>query len=555
MHQELEKLSLNHKHQNNNTNSPSWKDIPEALQSYILDFLSPIEALPCISISNADLKYFGNFIIQRLRNEKLPYTMFRLCHEHTLAMRRDGKLFAWGEKLSGPLGHRRISDPYTPDTPQLINPNQFQGKTLQSIYADNTYTLVLCNDNSLFAWGESRAGQLGLGHTNNQHTPRQINPNCFQGKTIQYIYKGNLHNLALCQDGTLFSWGHNYFGELGLGHRQKQNSPQRIHNEHFQGKTLQSIQTGLFCTYALCTDGTLFSWGCNDHGQLGLGNTTEYNTPQQINHNHFYGRTIQSIHTGRSYTLALSTDGSLFAWGYNIYGQLGLGHTNNQHTPQQINPNCFQGKTIQSFYPKENHTLALCANGSLFSWGNNDDGQLGLGHNNSQTTPQQIDPNKFQDTTIQSIYACNYHSYALCTNGTLFAWGRNFNGELGLGHTNSQNTPQQINIDHFHGRTIQSIHTGTSHTLAQCTDNTIFVWGFNNYGQLGLGHEDNILIPKQLPDPLNRDFRVRHQNLLKHHVFFNTPDPKSRFLSKCVFNHDETAQSRTEDDTCSMAKK
>ena len=106
------------------------------------------------------------------------------------------------KKLSGPLGHRRISDPYTPDTPQLINPNQFQGKTLQSIYADNTYTLVLCNDNSL-CLGESRAGQLGLGHTNNQHTPRQINPNCFQGKTIQYIYKGNLHNLALCQDGTL----------------------------------------------------------------------------------------------------------------------------------------------------------------------------------------------------------------------------------------------------------------------------------------------------------------------------------------------------------------
>ena len=91
-------------------------------------------------------------------------------------------------------------------------------------------------------------------------------------------------------------WGHNYFGELGLGHRQKAKFLQRIHNEHFQGKTLQSIQTGCTCTYALCTDGTLFAWGYNDHGQLGLGNTTEYNTPQQINHNHFYGKTIQAIH-------------------------------------------------------------------------------------------------------------------------------------------------------------------------------------------------------------------------------------------------------------------
>ena len=176
-------------------------------------------------------------------------------------------------------------------------------------------------------------------------------------------------------------------------------------------------------------------------------------------------------------------------------------------------------------------------------------------HNNGQTTPQQIDPNKFQDTTIQSIYACNYHSYTDVPMAHSLLGVVIIMGNWGLGIPIAKIPLNKSILITFHGRTIQSIHTGTSHTLAQCTDNTIFVWGFNNYGQLGLGHEDNILIPTQLPDPLDRAFRVRHQNLLKHHVFFNTPDPKSRFLSKCVFNHDETAQSRTEDDTCSMAKK
>ena len=118
----------------------------------------------------------------------------------------------------------------------------------------------------------------------------------------------------------------------------------------------------------------------------------------------FHHKTIKSIHPRAYHTLALMEDGSIYAWGENYYGQLGLGHNTNQNTPQLISPDHFHNKTIQSIHTGHCQTLVLMTDGSLYSWGLNYGGQLGLGHTDNQTTPQSIDPNHFPNKIIKSIH-------------------------------------------------------------------------------------------------------------------------------------------------------
>ena len=579
MHQNLEKLSLKHKQKNENTNLPSWKGIPNALQPYILDFLPPTEALQCIITSKSSIEHFGFYIIQRLRHEKNTYTMIKVGSGYTLAMRNDGSLFAWGANSAGQLslGHTNHQN-----TPQRINPSHFQGKSILSIQAGYGHTLARCADGTLFAWGRNNDGQLGLGHNNIQNFPQQIDPIHFHGKTIQSVHTGKHFTLALCSNGTLFAWGYNGYGQLGLGHANDKLTPQLISSNHFQSKTIRSIHTEANHTLALCHDGTLFAWGVNEFGQLGLGHNNHQNTPQRINPSHFQGKTIRSIHVGDNYTFALCADGSLFVWGVNEFGQLGLGHRQNQNTPQLIDSNHFQSKIIQSIHTGWYHTLVQCTDGTLFAWGRNDGGQLGLGHTNHENTPQLIDSNHFQSKTIRSIHTGGHYTLALSTDGSLFAWGWNNCGQLGLGHasivntprndglvfawgatsagqlgghTNHQNTSQRINPSHFQGKSIQSIHVEDNYTFALCTNGSLFAWGRNDDGQLGLGHNNNKHTPQPLLAPLERSFRKGHQRLNSNAFFSNkSVDPTSRFLSKYVLQPVKTDLSRTQPTTVSMKK-
>ena len=178
---------------------------------------------------------------------------------------------------------------------------------------------------------------------------------------------------------------------------------------------------------------------------------------------------------------------------------------------------------------------------------------MGLGHNNHQNTPQRINPSHFQGKTIQSIHIGGIYTLALCPDGSLFAWGHNGYGQLGLGHTNEQLTPKLIDTNHFQGKTIQSIHTGDNHTLVLCTDGSLFAWGRNDDGQLGLGHNNNKHTPQPLLDPLERSFRKGHQTLNSNAFFSSTSvDPTSRFLSGYVLQPIESDLSRTQPTTTGL---
>jgi alpha-tubulin suppressor-like RCC1 family protein len=401
----------------------------------------------------------------------------------------------------------------------IIQRLQNENFKCKSIHPGYNYTLALMNDGSLYACGYNREGQLGLGHTDNQNIPQLIDPDNFENKAIKSIHTRVLHTLAFMDDGSLFVWGKNRFGQLGLGHNNDQNTPQLIDRNHFPNKTIQSIHTGSHHILALMDDSSIYAWGYNHSGQLGLGHNNDQNTPHLISPNHFANKTIQSIHLGFQHTLALMDDGSLFAWGRNDKGQLGLGHTDNQITPQLIDRGNFPNKIIKSIHPGYNYTLALMNDGSLYAWGYNDKGQLGLGHTDNQITPQLINPEHFPNKTIQSIHVGTFKTFALMTDGSLFAWGFNGKGQLGLGHNNDQYAPQLIDPGNYENQAIQSIHAGSNHTLALMYNGSLYAWGSNYSGQLGLGHNEHQNTPQQIEGRLEKAFRLGHENLKSLSMF------------------------------------
>jgi len=336
---------------------------------------------------------------------------------HTLALKTDGTLWAWGDNGEGQLGFGNNDNQNTPQ--QVGTDNNWK-----SISAGYYYTLALKTDGTLWAWGDNIDGQLGLGNNDSKNTPQQVGTD----NNWESIAAGSTHTLALKTDGTLWAWGENVDGQLGLGNNDITNTPQQVGTDN----NWESIAPGGFHTLALKTDGTLWAWGDNRKGQLGLGNNDNQNTPQQVGTDNNW----ESIAAGYFHTLALKTDGTLWAWGDNIYGQLGLGNNDNQNTPQQVGTDN-NWKSIAAGYF---HTLALKIDGTLWAWGRNEDGQLGLGNNDSKNTPQQVGT----DNNWESTAPGGFHTLALKTDGTLWAWGENDYGQLGLGNNDSKNTPQQV---------------------------------------------------------------------------------------------------------------
>ena len=291
---------------------------------------------------------------------------------------------------------------------------------------------------------------------------------------------GSSHTITLSNDGVVHSFGKNDFGQLGLGDNNDHVPlPSRIVNL----PKIMQVSCGEF--FAACVDdeGLLWTFGCNNHGQLGTGDTTLYNSPQKI----VNIPPVHSVACGFSHTLIITKDSNLWSCGYNIYGQLCLGNKENQLTFQQTSfSNIVK---ISTSY----HSLFQNNNEEIFACGYNSDGGLGLGHCGHQITPTLI-PN-LPPNIIQFICG-KFHTLFLDSEGNAFSVGYNQYGQLGHKHNTQQNVLYHIqNIP-----PIQSIScVGDSSYLIDYEKN---VWGFgdNECKQLGLGYDSdrNIYAPTKI---------------------------------------------------------
>ena len=225
----------------------------------------------------------------------------------------------------------------------------------------------------------------------------------------------------------------------------------------------RQVAAGGYHTVGVKTDGTLWSWGNNSWGQLGDGTTSNKSTPVQVG----TASDWQLVVAGYGHTIATKTDGTLWAWGGNSYYQLGDGTAENKSNPVQVGT----GSDWQSVVAGEFHTMAIKTDGTLWAWGNNSSGQLGDGTTTSKSSPLQIGT----ATNWQSVAARYRHTVAVKTDGTLWVWGDNYRGQLGDGTEVDKYSPVQIGTaSDWH-----SVAAGSSHTAAVKTDGTLWAWGGN----------------------------------------------------------------------------
>lgn len=246
----------------------------------------------------------------------------------------------------------------------------------------------------------------------------------------------------------------------------------------------QTISAGYTHSVGIKTDGTLWAWGDNSYGQLGDGTTTSKNTPTQIGS----ANNWESISASGGFTLAIKVDGTLWAWGNNAFGQLGDGTTTNRTIPTQIGT----ATNWNSVTTGEGFALAIKDNNTLWSWGHNDFGQLGDGTTINKTVPTQTGT----ATNWQSTAAGSGFSLAIKTNGTLWAWGSNLYGQLGNGTTTNLTVPTQIGTESDWA----NVAAGYYHSVGRKANGILYAWGNNVYGQLGDGTNINKNTPVAVYD-------------------------------------------------------
>ena len=431
------------------------------------------------------------------------------------ALLSDGSLYTWGDNKYGQLGLGDKANRYyyasenqkinIPDKiNELIGLKDTGYDTSKRMYIDKFSLYAITENGELYAWGDNSDGQLGIGNTDNQTKPVKVTG--ITGKIKQIItFKHNgeaffdyFYVYAITEDGSLYGWGDNSEGLLGVGDKMDRNTPTKV---NLPGM-VKEIMHKSYSVYTILEDGSLYAWDNN------TPTPTKINLPGKVinlignyaileDGSLYSSVSINSTPTkvnlpGKVINLinnfAILEDGSLYAWGSNYYGQLGIGSENDYvDTPTKVN---LSGKIKELIYYSDS-VYALLEDDTLYTWGSNYYGRLGLGSENEYVnTPTKVNlPGKIKELILYQ--SSNGSLYAILEDGSLYTWGSNYYGRLGLGSENEYvNTPTKVNLP---GKIKELIlyQSSKGSLYAILEDGSLYAWGDNNYfGQLGLGSEN-----------------------------------------------------------------
>lgn len=401
----------------------------------------------------------------------------------------DENLDSDGDGITDDVEVDNGTDPGNPDTDgdglhDLVDPDPLQ-RNNYGISTGGSDTILLKADGTLWSWGLNDFGQLGLGDTDTRTIPTLL------GSVTEWdqISLGSTHSLARSSNGTIWAWGSGFSGQLGTGELISYDEPQFVGSDWDWAEVAAGSSD---TSFAIRENGTLWAWGRNTGGQLGDNTYVQKLVPTLIGSSSDNWLSV----SGTEHTLFIKGDGTLWACGSNVAGQLGLGDTDSRNIPTPVGEES-DWMYISAGY---NHSLGLKMDGTLWTWGSNDWGVLGIGiiGGGNMYTPYAI------STGWKQVAAGHNYSLGIKTNGTLWAWGRNDTGQLGLGDTDTMAIPTQVGneSDWVYVAATSSGRLDWDMSVAIKEDGSVWAWGMNDIGQIGNGNTDNQLSPVQVSNIL-----------------------------------------------------
>lgn len=345
---------------------------------------------------------------------------------HSLYIDKEGNLWAWGRNKE-----RQLGDGTTEDS--LIPKRIIQGTKFKKVSAGMNNVIAIDDKGNLWAWGNNSYGELGDGTTDSILEPKKIKEEI----KFKEISIGYTHSTAIDDKGNLWAWGNNNYGQLGDGTTNNSLTPKMIKEGTFK-KVQSNLVYGYANNTAIDEEGNLWVWGRNNYGQLGDGTSTDSHIPIKISKEIEY----IDISTYGNNNLAIDKEENLWSWGFRCYTTSEIGLSQLSKPTQIMNETKFKSAIAGAGTAYE-HSVAIDEEGNLWSWGYNDKGQLGIGTTyEGNVAPQRITSGvKFKQ--ISKGY--NGSNLAIDEEGNIWVWGYNASGQLGDGTTNNSLLPKKIN--------------------------------------------------------------------------------------------------------------
>ena len=395
---------------------------------------------------------------------------------HSLGVRNDGTLWAWGGNDRGQLGLGSKDTTAHPSPTQVGSDSNWK-----AVFSYQNSSYALTDTGGLYAWGSNDDGRLGIG----SNAAERLTPTALAGSSWADVAPGALHCMAIKTDGTLWGCGYNYDGALGLPPSDAVNTMTRVGS----ATSWSDVAAGTYHTVAVTTSDQFAACGQNSYGQLGLGYSIFRPSPEQVGTAGGWTQVDASL----THTAGIRDDGSLWTWGYDISGA--LGGSGGLNAPARVGFDNDWSAVSCGAYTDSNYTMALKTTGTLWAFGDNGTGQLGLGDRDSRAVPTQVGSDADWKAVAASdgvgdrgreIYGDPYtlddHTLAIKNDGSLWAWGANDYGQLGLGADTSDHlSPVRVGLE----TDWAAVSCGDDYSAGLKTDGTLWVWGRNRSGQLG----------------------------------------------------------------------
>lgn len=343
----------------------------------------------------------------------------------------------------------------------------------RAIASGSKATMWIGEDGLVNGSGDYSYGTFGDGQAGFTTVPKAI----FGSRGWSKIFGGDMYTFAIKNSTELWSTGYNFYGTLGDGTTTNRSTPSLV------AGAWKQVSAGSISAAGVQVDGTLWTWGSNGSGQLGLGNYSNQTTPTKVGSVTTW-KQVSSSRAG-SFMLAVRDDGSLWAWGDNFYGQLGMGDKSGRTSPIRVGT----ANDWTDVAAGGTHSVALKSDGSLWAWGRTNVGQAGR----SDITTEVLTPFRI-GMGFSEIAAGSSHSIARKSDGTIWTWGDNTVGQLGIGDTTMRREPVRVGT----GTDWAYVSAGGNNCSAVKTDGTVWAWGAGGQGQLGQSNSSNQMSPVML---------------------------------------------------------